>query len=225
MLPVLTPPTGYLPTDNLARSRATAAAGPTVRRGTSHYPANIGKVTSIENFVNNYQLLSGARKAFGLSGVNYAKRPIAKLGKPGVRESKRGTNMSCAFRVRAFAEVASMNSAAKSDRRVHLGFYFGHKLPADATDCDLLSGPVLSKGICRQSWPCSSPPPTQRHGASVNRRGSDSAVIRSRRPNIKQSLKKYFELDSPYGSGKVQRLVGRLSHLFVNRQGLRLSRV
>src|ERR1700689_3014037 len=42
------------------------AKEPAVRTASAHYAANIGKVTSIDDFVGNYRLLSYALDAFGL---------------------------------------------------------------------------------------------------------------------------------------------------------------
>jgi hypothetical protein len=59
--------------DNLARSQATTPTDPTVSQGTTYYPADIGKVTSIDDIVNNYQLFSYPMKACGLGDTTCAK--------------------------------------------------------------------------------------------------------------------------------------------------------
>jgi hypothetical protein len=51
---------------NLARYQQMVADQPTVKTASDYYAANIGKVTSISDFVGNYRLLSYALKAYGL---------------------------------------------------------------------------------------------------------------------------------------------------------------
>jgi Protein of unknown function (DUF1217) len=53
-------------TQNLARYQAMAAAEPAVQSATAYYQANIGRVTSVHDFVGNYRLLSYALDAYGL---------------------------------------------------------------------------------------------------------------------------------------------------------------
>ena len=54
-------------TQNLSRMQAMTAASPDVKTATAYYAANIGQVTSIDQFVGNYRLLSYALNAYGLS--------------------------------------------------------------------------------------------------------------------------------------------------------------
>jgi hypothetical protein len=51
---------------NLPRYQAMTAAEPAVQSATAYYEANIGRVTSIEDLVGNYRLLSYALDAYGL---------------------------------------------------------------------------------------------------------------------------------------------------------------
>jgi len=51
---------------NLPRMQAMTAADPTVKTASAYYAANIGKVTTIDQFVGNYRLLSYALNAYGL---------------------------------------------------------------------------------------------------------------------------------------------------------------
>jgi hypothetical protein len=51
---------------NLPREQAMTAANPTVKTASAYYAANIGSVTSINDFVGNYRLLSYALDAYGL---------------------------------------------------------------------------------------------------------------------------------------------------------------
>jgi hypothetical protein len=51
---------------NLSRYQAMVADQPMVKTASEYYAANIGKVTSIQDFVGNYRLLSYALDAYGL---------------------------------------------------------------------------------------------------------------------------------------------------------------
>ena len=51
---------------NLSRYQAMTAAESAVKSATAYYEANIGGVTSIQDFVDNYRLLSYALDAYGL---------------------------------------------------------------------------------------------------------------------------------------------------------------
>ena len=52
--------------NNLARFQKQEAQSPAVKTATAYYNANIGKVTSLNQFVGNYRLLSYALQAYGL---------------------------------------------------------------------------------------------------------------------------------------------------------------
>jgi hypothetical protein len=52
--------------NNLPNAQAMTAKEPAVQTASAYYAANIGKVTSIDDFVGNYRLLSYALNAFGL---------------------------------------------------------------------------------------------------------------------------------------------------------------
>jgi len=60
------------------------AAEPGVKSASAYYQANIGKVTSIQDFVGNYRLLSYALDAYGLGDQINAKALIAKVLEGGV---------------------------------------------------------------------------------------------------------------------------------------------
>jgi Protein of unknown function (DUF1217) len=51
---------------NLPKMQAMTAASPAVKTASAYYAANIGKVTSVNDFVGNYRLLSYALDAYGL---------------------------------------------------------------------------------------------------------------------------------------------------------------
>jgi hypothetical protein len=88
---------------NLTRSQAVEAADPTVKNATAYYTANIGKVTSISDFVNNYQLFSYAMTAYGLSDMTYAKGLMTKVLEGGITDSTSLANTMSDPRFKAFA--------------------------------------------------------------------------------------------------------------------------
>ena len=73
--------------NNLTRMQTATAADPQVKNDTAYFLANIGKVTSISGFVNNYRLFTYAMKAFGLEDMDYAKGLVTKLLQGGVTSS------------------------------------------------------------------------------------------------------------------------------------------
>jgi Protein of unknown function (DUF1217) len=57
---------------NLERSLATTSRQPMVARETEYYLANIGNVTSVDDFLDDQRLFTYAMKAHGLEDMNYA---------------------------------------------------------------------------------------------------------------------------------------------------------
>ncbi|MGI4764063.1 MAG: DUF1217 domain-containing protein [Janthinobacterium lividum] len=91
--------------NNLSRQQAATAAQGDVKSATDHYLANIGKVKTVSDFVNNYQLFSYAMKAFGLSDMTYAKGLMTKVLDQGVASSSALANTLSDPRYKAFASV------------------------------------------------------------------------------------------------------------------------
>lgn len=89
--------------DNLARYQAMTAAEPAVKTATEYYEANVGKVTSISDFVGNYRLLSYALNAYGLGDHINDKALITKVLEGGVSNSKSLANTLSDSRWKAFA--------------------------------------------------------------------------------------------------------------------------
>jgi hypothetical protein len=58
--------------NNITQSLQRVAAEPENANAQSYYLANIGKVTSVDQFVGNYQLLTYAMNAYGLADMGYA---------------------------------------------------------------------------------------------------------------------------------------------------------
>ena len=89
--------------NNLSRQQAATAAQGDVKSATAYYLANIGKVTTVSQFVNNYQLFSYAMKAYGLSDMTYAKGLMTKVLNGGVASSSALANTLSDPRYKAFA--------------------------------------------------------------------------------------------------------------------------
>lgn len=70
-------------TQNLTWFQAMTAAEPGVKSATAYYEANIGKVTSIQDLVDNYRLLSYALNAYGLGDQSTPKRSSPRCSKAG----------------------------------------------------------------------------------------------------------------------------------------------
>lgn len=75
-------------TQNLTRELASTAKEPDVKTATAYYAANIGKVTSIDQFVGNYRLLSYALDAYGLGSQINSTALIKQVLEGGVSNSK-----------------------------------------------------------------------------------------------------------------------------------------
>jgi hypothetical protein len=64
------------------------ASEPMVKAQTKYYQDNIGKIKTVDEFVNNYRLFSYAMNAFGLGDYVYAKAMIKKVLDQGLTDSK-----------------------------------------------------------------------------------------------------------------------------------------
>ncbi|MCC8940530.1 DUF1217 domain-containing protein [Bradyrhizobium sp. Arg68] len=91
--------------NNMTRSLSLTAKKPDVSRETTYYLANIGKVTSIDDFLNNYRLFSYAMKAYGLSDMTYAKAFMRKVLTEGVTNTNSFANKLSDPRYREFAKA------------------------------------------------------------------------------------------------------------------------
>jgi hypothetical protein len=87
----------------MSKSLSQTANQPDVSRDTAYYLANIGKVTSIDGFLNNYRLFSYAMKAYGLGDMTYAKAFMRKVLTDGISDSKSFANQLSDPRYRQFA--------------------------------------------------------------------------------------------------------------------------
>ncbi len=114
---------------DLTRSLGRVAAEPVNQRDKAYYDANIGKVTSIDDFVKNYRLFSYAMKAFGLDDLTYAKGLIKKVLASDLTDPSSLANRLTDPRFKTFAQnfnftttgkvaVTSIQSAAQQDATV-----------------------------------------------------------------------------------------------------------
>src|SRR5271165_3164240 len=90
---------------NLARYQAMTAAEPAVKSATAYYKANIGKVTSIQNFGGNYRLLSYALNAYGLGDQINNTALITQVLEGGVSNPKSLANTLSNSNWKAFAQA------------------------------------------------------------------------------------------------------------------------
>jgi hypothetical protein len=162
---------GYLAvTQNLTRYQAMTAAEPAVKTATAYYEANIGKVTSIQDFVGNYRLLSYALDAYGLGDQINAKALITKVLEGGVSNPKSLANTLSDSRWKALAAAfdfagrgassVSSTSAVKTttadyveqqlesdqgaqDVGVQLALYFQRVAPTISNEYGILADPNL----------------------------------------------------------------------------------
>jgi hypothetical protein len=103
---VLTTLAGYrLATDNIDRSLTVAAKQPQVARDTEYYRANIGNVTSIDDFLNDQRLFAYAMKAFGLEEMTYAKAFMRKVLESDLADSASFVNKLADKRYQEFAKA------------------------------------------------------------------------------------------------------------------------
>ena len=90
-------------TQNLSRYQAMTAAEPAVKTASAYYEANIGSVSSVQDLVGNYRLLSYALSAYGLGDQINNKGLITKVLEGGVSNSKSLANTLPDSRWKAFA--------------------------------------------------------------------------------------------------------------------------
>jgi hypothetical protein len=99
---------------NLSRYQAMTAAEPAVKSATAYYEANIGSVTSIQDFVDNYRLLSYALDAYGLGDQINAKALVTQVLEGGVANPNSLANTLSDARWRAFAAAFNFTDGSGS---------------------------------------------------------------------------------------------------------------
>ncbi|MGE8102964.1 DUF1217 domain-containing protein [Allorhizobium sp. NPDC080224] len=90
------------------------ASDPLVARQTEYFKENIGKVTTLEGFLDDYQLYSYAMKAHGLEEMTYAKAFMKKVLESDLSDEKSFANQLTDERYRNFA-ASFQFSAEKTD--------------------------------------------------------------------------------------------------------------
>ena len=94
-----------------AQTQQRTAADPTVARAQQYYQANIGKVKSVSDLVNNYQLFSYAMNAYGLQDMTYAKAFMTKVLTSDLSDPNSFVNKLSDSRYKAFAQAFSFNTS------------------------------------------------------------------------------------------------------------------
>jgi Protein of unknown function (DUF1217) len=97
---------------NLPKTLAMTAANPAVKTASAYYSANIGKVTSIKDFVGNYRLLSYALNAYGLGDQINSTALITQVLEGGVANPKSLANTLPQWKAFATAFDFPANGAA-----------------------------------------------------------------------------------------------------------------
>ncbi len=82
-----------------------------VKREADYYKANIGNVTTIDEFMDDYRLFNYAMKAHGLEDMAYAKAFMRKVLESDLSDEESYANMLTDERYRKFAEAFSFSSA------------------------------------------------------------------------------------------------------------------
>ncbi|WP_244625298.1 DUF1217 domain-containing protein [Rhizobium daejeonense] len=86
----------------------------TVSRDTAYYEENIGNVTSVDEFVNDYKLFSYAMKAYGLEDMTYAKAFMKKILESDLTDDSSFANSLTDTRYQDFA--AAFNFAGETKK-------------------------------------------------------------------------------------------------------------
>lgn len=85
-----------------------------VERQTNYYKENIGKVTSVDEFLDDYQLYSYAMDAFGLSEMTYAKAFMRKVLESDLNDENSFANKLTDERYRDFAAAFNFSTSTAS---------------------------------------------------------------------------------------------------------------
>ncbi|HXT05453.1 MAG TPA: DUF1217 domain-containing protein [Roseiarcus sp.] len=100
--------------NNLARYQKLTAEQPSVKTATAYYQANIGKVSTIGEFVGNYRLLSYALNAYGLGDQINNKALIAKVLEQGTSSPRALANTLENAHWKAFADAFNFSAAGSA---------------------------------------------------------------------------------------------------------------
>jgi hypothetical protein len=100
--------------NNLARYQKLEASQPTVKTATAYYTANIGKVTTVNQFVGNYRLLSYALQAYGLGDQINNTALIKQVLEQGTSNPKALANTLPNANWKAFANAYSFSATGSA---------------------------------------------------------------------------------------------------------------
>lgn len=167
--------TGYqLIVRDMERSISRIEAQPMVARETEYYLANIGKVTSIEEFVADDRLFRYAMKAHGLEDMAYAKAFMVKALEGGIDDPDSFANKLTDKRYREFVETFNFarygeqttgfygpttgtvqkylrqtleEDAGAQNEGVRLALYFQRKAGSLKSFYEVLADPALSQVV------------------------------------------------------------------------------
>ncbi|NGO66725.1 DUF1217 domain-containing protein [Rhizobium daejeonense] len=107
--------TSYLLVNRDMKTSLTRVANEsTVSRDTAYYEENIGNVTSVDEFVNDYKLFSYAMKAYGLEDMTYAKAFMKKILESDLTDDSSFANSLTDTRYQDFA--AAFNFAGETKK-------------------------------------------------------------------------------------------------------------
>jgi hypothetical protein len=109
-----------------------------VERDTQYYKDNIGKVTTVDAFLDDYRLYSYAMKAHGLEDMTYAKAFMRKVLESDLSDDNSYANQLSDDRYRTFAMAFSFEKSAtvaqtSAQEDALIGLYNGNIASADAT--------------------------------------------------------------------------------------------
>jgi hypothetical protein len=96
---------------DMKSSLNSVASQTTVSRESAYYEENIGKVTSVDEFVDDYRLYSYAMKAHGLSDMTYGKAFMKKVLESDLTDSSSFANSLTDKRYAAFAAAFNFTSS------------------------------------------------------------------------------------------------------------------
>lgn len=99
---------------DIKSSLSTVANQSTVKRDTEYYEANIGKVTTVDEFLDDYRLYSYAMKAYGLEDMTYGKAFMRKVLESDLSDSSSFANTLTDKRYLQFAQTFNFNGDAKT---------------------------------------------------------------------------------------------------------------
>ncbi|MEF0939498.1 DUF1217 domain-containing protein [Rhizobium sp. BR 362] len=106
---------GYsIATRSMATTLNQVGTQPQNKRAIDYYNANIGKVTSVDDFMNDYQLYSYAMEAYGLSDMTYAKAFMKQVLTSDLSDSSSFANKLTDSRYKEFAAAFNFGTGSAS---------------------------------------------------------------------------------------------------------------